>query len=205
MKTAIKNLIIDLGVVLLDLSPARCFENFKKIGVNNINEMVDSHYKDGLFLELEKGLVSPEKFYDELRNITSLPITNAQIDEAWNSFLLNIPTYKLDLLLELNKNYNVYLLSNTNAIHWKQVIRDDFSYKGLKAEDYFKKLYLSFELNLVKPDRRIFEHVLSDANIRPEETFFIDDAVENCRIAHSMGIETYMPKPEEDWSHIFTK
>jgi len=205
MKTAIKNLVIDLGVVLLDLSPARCFENFKALGVNNITDLVDSHYKNGLFLELEKGLVSPEEFHNELRRITSLPITDEQIDDAWNSFLLNIPTYKLDLLLELNKNYNVYLLSNTNTIHWQQVIRDDFSYKGLTVEDYFKKLYLSFELHLVKPDRRIFEHVLSDANIRPEETFFIDDAAENCRIAQTLGIETYMPKPEEDWSHIFTK
>lgn len=200
MKETIKNLVIDLGVVLLDLTPARCFENFRKLGVTNIDTLVDAHYKHGLFLELESGMISPEGFRNELRTITGLPeLGDEQIDEAWNSFLATIPTYKLDFLLELRRHYKVYLLSNTNIIHWEWVLANDFSYKGHTVTDFFDKTYLSYELHLVKPDRRIFEHLIEDAGIDPNETFFIDDAAENCRMAETLGIETYMPKAEEDW------
>ena len=54
-----------------------------------------------------------------------------------------------------------------------------------------------------KPDAEIFEHVMRDADIYPEESFLIDDARANCRMAGMMGIRTYAPLPREDWSGIF--
>lgn len=206
MKDNIKNIVIDLGVVLLNLAPARCFDKFRKLGITNIEKLVDAKYKYGLFLELEKGLVSPAEFRDGLREITGKKeLTDKQIDAAWNSFLLDIPASKLDLLLNLRQNYMVYLLSNTNAIHWQWVCENDFTYKGFRAEDFFEKMYLSFEMHQVKPDVEIFQMLLADSGIDPKETFFIDDAEENCRMAESLGIATYMPKAEEDWSHLFEK
>ena len=78
-----------------------------------------------------------------------------------------------------------------------------FSYKGHHASDFFNHIYLSYRLHLLKPDAEIFEYVLQDANIRPEETLFIDDAIPNCRTAESLGFHTYTPQPREDWSHLF--
>ena len=205
MKSNIKNLLIDLGVVLLDLNPSRCFDNFRQLGVGNIEQLVDANYKQGLFLELEKGNVSPEYFRNELRKVTGLGLSDEQIDSAWNSFLVNIPTYKLDLLLKLQEHYSVYLLSNTNSIHWDWIRENCFAYKGLQVEDYFEKIFLSFEMHMVKPDEKIFCNVLETAGINAEETFFIDDAPVNCRIAESLGIETYSPIVEEDWCHLFEK
>lgn len=205
MDSGIKNLVIDLGSVLINLNPKRCFDKFRDYGVTNIEALIDTSYKKGLFLDFEKGIVSTEEFRNKLRGFIGEKLTNEQIDIAWNSFLIDIPTYKLDMLLSLREKYTVYLLSNTNAVHWQWICDNCFNYKGFLAGDFFEKIYLSFEMHQVKPDKEIFQTVLTDANILPEETFFIDDATENCRIAESLGIRTYTPEAEEDWRHLFNK
>lgn len=203
MESKVKNLIIDLGVVLLNLNAERCYNTFKEYGIPNIRQLVGSSYKTGICNELEKGLITPETFRDELRKLTGKELTDRQIDTAWNSFLLDIPAYKLDLLLRLRKKYTVYLLSNTNAIHWEWIKKHSFEYKGFHVEDFFEKIYLSFEMKRVKPDKEIFLTLLEDANLNASETFLIDDARENCLVAESLGIKSYAPQAEEDWGHLF--
>ena len=115
----------------------------------------------------------------------------------------DVPAYKLDLLMELRSKYNTMLLSNTNEIHWLWAEKNSFAHNGHQAGDFFNKIYLSYELNMVKPNADIFEYVLQDAAIDPAETLFIDDAIPNCRTAEALGIRTYAPQPREDWSHLF--
>lgn len=199
----IKNLLIDFGGVLINLDRPRCIENFKKLGLQNVDELLNVYHQQGLFMQQEKGLITSAEFRDGIRSMGGKPLTDRQIDDAWNSFLVDIPTYKLDLLLKLREKYVVYLLSNTNEIHWKWSCKNAFPYRGFRVEDYFEKRYLSFEMKMVKPDIEIFETVLADANIDPKETFFIDDSEANCLTAQKLGISTYTPQAGEDWSHIF--
>ena len=105
----IKNLLIDLGGVLINLDRERCIENFKKIGFQNIEEKFCTHQLDGIFLQQEKGLITPAEFRDGIREMMGKMVSDKQIDAAWNSFLVDIPTYKLDLLLKLREKYVVYL------------------------------------------------------------------------------------------------
>ena len=201
----IKNLLIDLGGVLINLDRERCIENFKKIGFQNIEEKFGTHQLDGIFLQQEKGLVTPAEFRDGIREMMGKMVSDKQIDAAWNSFLVDIPTYKLDLLLKLREKYVVYLLSNTNDIHWKLVCKNAFPSRTFKVEDYFEKTYLSYEMKMAKPEPEIFKAVTEDAGIDPKETFFIDDSEINCKVAQELGISTYTPKAGEDWSHLFRK
>lgn len=199
----IKNLLIDFGGVLIDLDRTHCIENFKKLGFENIEEMLNIYHQQGVFMAQEKGLATPAEFHDELRKMIGKPVTDEQLDAAWNSFLLNIPEYKLELLLKLREKYVVYLLSNTNEIHWKWSCQNVFPYRTFKVEDYFDKIYLSFEMKMVKPEPEMFKAVIKDAGIDPKETFFIDDSEINCKVAEELGISTYTPKANEDWSHLF--
>ncbi|WP_321334390.1 HAD family phosphatase [uncultured Bacteroides sp.] len=199
----IKNLIIDFGGVLIDLDRQRCIDNFKKIGLQNVEELIDPYRQQGFFMEFEKGLITAADFRNEIRERVGDIIPDKQIDAAWNSFLVGIPTSKLDLLLKLRENYVVYLLSNTNEMHWKWACRNAFLYKGFRVEDYFEKMFLSFELHQAKPEVGIFKILLEDTGILPAETLFIDDASANCLTAQSLGIVTYTPKAGEDWSHLF--
>ncbi len=199
----IKNLLIDFGGVLINLDRPRCIENFKTLGLPNVDELLNIYHQQGIFMQQEKGLITPVEFRNSIREMMGKVVTDRQIDAAWNSFLVDIPTYKLDLLLKLREKYVVYLLSNTNEIHWKWACKNAFPYRGFRVEDYFEKIYLSFEMKMVKPDPEIFSAVLKDADIDPKETFFIDDSESNCRVAETLGISTYTPKEGEDWSHLF--
>lgn len=199
----IKNLLIDLGGVLINLDRQRCVENFQKLGLQNVEELLDIHRPEGLLMQQEKGLITPAEFRNGVREMIGKVVSDKQIDIAWNSFLVDIPTYKLDLLLKLREKYVVYLLSNTNEIHWKYACKHLFPYRTFKVEDYFEKTYLSFEMNMAKPEPEIFRTIIEDAGIEPEETLFIDDAEINCKAAGELGIATYTAKAGEDWSHIF--
>lgn len=199
----IKNLLVDFGGVLINLDRQRCIDNFRKLGLPDIEKQLGLYAQNGLFMQHEKGEISSAGFREEIRKQIGRPLTDGQIDAAWNSFLLDIPTYKLDLLLKLREKYVVYLLSNTNEIHWSWACENVFPYRGFRVEDYFEKIYLSYQMKMVKPDAEIFRAVLEDANIEPNETFFIDDSPANCETARLLGISTYTPQPGEDWSPLF--
>lgn len=199
----IKNLIIDFGGVIINLTRNRCIEAFGGLGVDVHEKLVNNYQHKDMFMQLELGIITPEVFHDLIREIASQPLTDQQIDEAWIAMLADVPDYKLDLLLELRKKYNVFLLSNTNIIHWEWSEKEVFAYKDHTCKDFFDKIYLSYELHMVKPDAEIFTYVLQDANIQAEETLLIDDASVNCKAAEKLGMWTYMPEPREDWSTLF--
>ena len=200
----IKNLIFDFGGVLIDLDRARCLNQFKSLGLDHVDKLLDVCHQQGLFLQHEKGLVDDDAFRNYIRTESGKPLlSDSQIDEAWNSFLVGIPTFKLEALLQLRQHYMVYLLSNTNNIHWQWSVEHAFPYKSFRVENYFEKIYLSYEMKMAKPDVEIFQAVLADADILPEETLFLDNSPANCEAARSLGIKTYTPKAHEDWRPLF--
>lgn len=203
MEKHIKNLIIDFGIVLVGLDYERCIEQFKQLGIADIEHAIGLSHKSDFFLKHEQGFIDAQGFREHIRRLTDKLLTDQQIDDAWNSFLVNIPAYKLDLLLELRKKYTIYLLSNTNDIHWEWSCQHLFPYKGYNVEDYFDKIFLSYKMKMVKPEKEIFCALLNETGIRPEETFLIDDSAQNCLVAESLGIATYSPKSNEDWNHLF--
>lgn len=198
-----KNLIVDFGGVLIDLDRQRCLKNFKELGLPDVEHTLDIYHQQDFFQQYEKGLISSADFRNVIREKIGRDVADARIDAAWNSFLVSIPTYKLDLLLALRKDYVVYLLSNTNEIHWEWSCEHAFPYKAFRVEDYFEHIFLSYEMKMAKPDEEIFRKVLDDAGLDPKETFFIDDSEANCLTARSLGISTYTPKAGEDWGHLF--
>ncbi|RHO70734.1 HAD family phosphatase [Parabacteroides sp. AF48-14] len=200
----IKNLIIDFGGVIINLTRNRCIEAFESLGVQDIREQIVNNYQHkDLFMQVEIGSITTAGFRDGIRRLSGQALTDEQIDAAWIAMLDDVPDYKLNLLLDLRKHYNTMLLSNTNEIHWEWSERTCFSYKGHHVSDFFNRIYLSYKLHMLKPNADIFEYVLQDAGIKAEETLFIDDAMPNCRTAESLGLHTYTPEPREDWSFLF--
>lgn len=203
MEGNIKNVLIDFGGVLIDLDRRRCIEQFRQLGLHGVDGLLHDCQQQGFFQLHEKGLITDADFRDRIRSLAGTPLDDADIDKAWNSFLGTIPVYKLDFLLELRKRYRLCLLSNTNAIHWDYACATAFRAAGHQVEDYFDRIYLSYQMKMVKPDTEIFRAVLADADIRPEETLFLDDSETNCQSAQALGIHTYTPQAHEDWRHLF--
>lgn len=204
-RKGIKNLVFDFGGVLINLDRQCCVDNFRKLGLENVDELLGMYSQQGIFMQHEKGLISTAEFHDNIRELLTKEATDEQIDAAWNSFLVDIPRFKLDMLLKLRERYVVYLLSNTNEIHWEWACKHEFPYRGFRVEDYFEKMYLSYEMKMAKPSEEIFRWVLEDANLDPNETLFIDDSEANCRGAQTLGISTYRVEPGEDWRSLFTE
>lgn len=200
----IRNLIIDLGGVLIGLQWARCVDAFSQLGVMDIRQNdVSDYLQKELFMQFELGTISSQAFRAGIRRKTSRTLTDEQIDHAWMQMLGDIPKEKLELLLELHCRYHTFLLSNTNSLHWQWIAKTYFNYNGFQADDFFDRIYLSYELHMQKPNADIFQYVLDDAHIRAHETLLLDDALVNCRAAEKLGIRAYNVQPREDWSHLF--
>lgn len=203
MDNQIKNVIFDFGGVLVDLDKPRCLDAFARLGFHQAAEWVDAYSQQGVFGQLESGTVSPAEFCQEVRRLTGCRADDEQIWQAWNLFLVGIPSWRIEALLALRKSYRIFLLSNTNEPHWLHACTHYFPYQGMAVSDYFEKIFLSYELHQTKPGSEIFRTVLQQADILPEETLFIDDAEANCRTAAALGIHTYCPAPGEDWRRLF--
>lgn len=203
MESKIKNVVFDLGGVLINLDFDSCLNAFRTAGFDNIEQQVCQFRGKGLFAQFEKGEITPETFRKTIRQETSQSLTDRKIDDMWNLMLLDIPREKLDLLLELRGRYMVFLLSNTNQIHWNYACEQMFSYRGFRVNDFFEDTFLSFEMHQAKPDKEIYELMMKEANILPEETFFIDDSDANCKAAGSLGLQTHHYHIGEDLSLLF--
>ncbi|MCW4119758.1 HAD family phosphatase [Prevotella copri] len=195
-----KNIIFDLGNVLVKLNPDGCIGAFKAIGMG---ELVDSNpQSEGMKLmsKLGVGMITTEEFCEAARKLTGTDVTNEEIINAANKMLVEIPDEKKERLLQLKKaGYRLFLLSNTIDVHWGYCVEHLFPYQNHGVEDYFEHCFLSQRMHLAKPDARIYEEVIRQANINPDETLFIDDLKENCEAAEKLGIHTFQNVKFDDW------
>jgi putative hydrolase of the HAD superfamily len=201
----IKNIIFDLGGVVLNIDYLLSTTAFKNLGVNNFDKLYSQAQQSNLFDRLEKGNLSPQNFRDELRQLCGLPITDKQIDQAWNAMLLDLPVERLMLLTKLKSRYRTFLLSNTNEIHYWAYINNLEEQHGVDTlAGFFEKEYLSFNIHLRKPDKEIFEYVLNDAGLNPAETLFIDDTLRHVEGAKAVGIEAILLENGTTINQLFT-
>ena len=203
MDKNIKNIVFDLGGVLINLDFERAFKAFKKAGFVDIESQLQSFSREGIFDQFELGEISEDEFRSAIKERANVMLTDQEIDDMWNLILMDIPREKLELILNLRGKYMVYLLSNTNKTHWDYICQNAFNYHGFRVEDYFEETFLSFEMHLAKPDKAIFEKMLNDANLIAEETLFIDDSEANCRAAEEVGIHAHHYHIGDDLKEIF--
>jgi len=203
MEKGIKNIIFDLGGIVVNLDRQGCVDSFKAIGATEVSDYVDDSKQEDVFHELEIGAISVAKFCDQVRYKAQFDATDEQICAAWNTMIKEIPVKRIEKLIELHDSYTTYLLSNTNEIHWKYCYDKLFPYHGLSADNYFEEIFLSYEMHLIKPSEAIFTSVLEQTGIKAEETLFIDDSEVNCAAARRLGIKTRCVKQSEDWTLLF--
>lgn len=204
--TKIKNIVFDLGGVLIELDHGQAVRRFEDIGVDDAEQLLDPYEQKGIFLEVENGTITAEEHYEKLRKHTGKDIPYEDIQHAWLGFIADTPQYKLDYLLKLREHYNVYLLSNTNPIIQEGWARtDQFTPAGRPIGSYFDKMYTSYEVGVTKPDRKIFDYMIADSGLIPSETLFVDDAKSNVEVGRSLGFQTYQPVNGEDWREAVDK
>ncbi len=194
----IKNIIFDLGAVIMNLDYSKTITAFKDLGYTDFENIYTQYKANDVFNDLEKGLLTEDAFYKYLSDAGPGNINQKQLKDAWNAMLLDFRTESIAFLNVLAPKYNLFLLSNTNTIHKAAIEKIFQNQTGQPSLDvFFKKAYYSHQIGMRKPDEDIYRFVQQDAGINPSETMFIDDLLQNVESASSLGFITHQLLPGE--------
>lgn len=199
----IKNIIFDMGGVLVGFDKQRCIDAFETIGAHEVAAYVRDFRTEDLFERIEIGDATTEQFCDEARKICGIDVDDQAIIDAWNALLTPCIEEKKQRLLALRSQYRLFLLSNTNEMHWLHCRDRLIGSAQRPINHYFEDCFLSYEMHMIKPSEEIYREVLHRANIKAEETLFIDDSAVNLEAAAHVGLHTFLESTNHHWiDHI---
>jgi HAD superfamily hydrolase (TIGR01509 family) len=203
IKIVPKNLLFDLGGVLLNIDYCLTSKAFQKLGWQNFDDFYSQKNQQVLFDQLEIGAISPKEFIESIQKINP-NFSDLDIIEAWNAMLLDLPKERIELLKQLKKNHLLLLLSNTNVIHFEafnSIIKTQHT--GLHIDELFHATYYSHQLGKRKPNIETFQYIIKMHKINASETLFIDDSIQHIEGAKKAGLETYHLQKGEDITQLF--
>ncbi|HXA01764.1 MAG TPA: HAD family phosphatase [Cytophagaceae bacterium] len=197
--TGIKNLIFDLGGIIINIDFQLTFEAFAEASGMDVIGMIKKFEDEKIFSRFEKGALTEKELRFLINKELNTSLSDEAFDQAWNALLKDIPPERIEMLKELGRNYRLFLLSNTNSIHIAAVNKILYKTSGIEKLDLlFEKVYYSHEIGMAKPDIKIYEHVLKENGLKASESLFIDDNAENIKGASKAGLKTLHVKfPEE--------
>lgn len=192
-----KNIIFDLGGVLLDIDFARTGQAFEKLGVHNFLSLYNQYHADAFFSDFEKGKQSDEAFFNHIQEICNCRhLSHSQVRDAWNALLIRFPEERVEWLFSIAEKYRIFLFSNTNQVHYNWFAAAFEKQTGKVFNDVFVKAYYSHEMGLRKPDPASYQLILDEQELVPSETLFIDDTEKNTIAAAELGMQTvFLEKP----------
>jgi len=199
-KPEIKNLLIDLGGVLYAIDYSLIESGMQRIQSLSRTTSVkySKSFQDELFSQFERGEISAEVFYAEMKVKFELEASQEEFEQVWNSMLFGLIPGRLELIQSLKTRYRLFLLSNTNIVHYNYLIPECQEIFGL-----FDQCYFSFEMGKRKPSVEIFQQVLEEQGLLPEETLFIEDSPQHIITANGLGIHTLFAS-DSNWPEQLT-
>ena len=188
LESKYSNLLFDFGNVIIDIDVSGAISRLEALQRPDAKREVIDH----MHHEYECGRASDELFINAFISQSKRDVQALDIIEAWNSMIIGIPSYRLDMLLQLRNKYNVYLLSNTNSLHLEWIHRYMQRIHGVTdwEKTYFDGTYSSHRIGIRKPEAKIYQHVIDDALLTPENTLFMDDLEANILAAEKLGFGT---------------
>lgn len=185
----IKNIIFDLGGVILDIDPESTIKAFGKLGFKKpADNLMNEDFKKFLF-DFETGYILKKDFYVKISEFSSQNPGKKELYDAWNLMISGYKQEKIDFLNKIKTEYRTFLLSNTNIIHaeyYNNLLKSKHGVEDLTF--LFEKVYYSHEIMLRKPNAEAYNIVLNENNLVPGETLFVDDTEINVIAAEKLGI-----------------
>ncbi len=192
----IKNIIFDLGGVIINLDIPRTIAAFNELSTVPFEKIYTQAQQSMIFDKFDRGQISDFEFFTSLRKELRYQGADEELLKAWNAMLLDVPARRLDMLVKLKLEYRTFLLSNTNETHIQVFERELYRQHGVKNfNEYFEAAYYSCRVGMRKPDKEIFEMVLNKHKLLAKETVFIDDSEQHVRGAGDCGIRSYLLQP----------
>jgi len=202
----IRNIIFDLGGVLLDIDLNYCIRQMQALGIDldafekksvqtptgtKAAVLGEGIVANGAMHLYQTGDITTEDFLEGVRRYCKEGTTREQVLDAWNSCCIAIPSYRLEKLKELKeRGYRIYMLSNTNEAHWQKIVAQCFGGQDV-VDSHFDHVFLSQEMHMAKPNDNIYLKVLEDIHAKANECLFLDDSSANLEAASALGFHTY--------------
>ena len=209
----IKVIVFDLGGVLIDLDIDSCIRACKEeLGFEKADEFLDPCHQKGIFMQLEKGVVSKEEFAAEVISMCRPGTTEEDVAHAFRRLLVGLADYKVQLLKDLAARYDLYLLSNNNEVTMPESL-SIFQRLGIPMESLFRKLFLSYQMKMLKPGDEIFRTAISEIShlsgtpsspVSASEILFLDDSQRNVDAARRNGMQSRLCPQGSDLREILS-
>lgn len=202
ISTSVRNIVFDLGGVILDIDPQKTFKALYEMGFPETPDLKSLLGAGTPPVYYETGKIGTEEFREWARTLLRNGVPDCEIDRAWTAMLLQVPPARVNFLKQMALHHRLFLYSNTNELHQRKFEKDfaaqyDFDFKQL-----FMRVYYSHVLGWKKPDKEGFEIIMKENDLAAQETLFIDDNKENIRTAHSLGMETILLEKGMELSNL---
>ena len=180
----IKTIFFDIGGVLIDIHPERTYQYLSDSADVEVS-MVKESFPWDAHDQYERGIMNNEDWFITYKESLPQPCCLKRSD-FWNAWKLLLGEEKntVNILKALNKQYSIWLLSNTNPKHIQDEIEKRYLFPSLVNGAVY-----SFDVGVRKPEKEIYEIAMQRANANPQECLFIDDLLENIQAAKQIGIE----------------
>lgn len=199
---AIKNIIFDLGGVILDLNVTATKERFYHLGFPAQLLQYPENMDTDLYFRYETGQLTTKEFRNEVRQFTGLEFSDEEFDDAWKAMIVGIPRERTDLLIRLRHTYDLYLLSNTSPMHvpiYEGMFEET---AGISMSVVFNRRFYSHVTGYHKPDPIAFRYVIKETGIIPGETLLLDDNIHNIKAAQMLGFRAIHIHERTDMTRI---
>jgi len=203
MLKGIRNIIFDLGGVLLNIDPKKTIEAFGKLGMDQLVGDKGLSYDHDIFYQMEQGQITPDEFREGVLKLLPSRVSFQEIDAAWTAMLLDFPAIRVELVKNLRKDFKIYLFSNTNAIHVEKFHSIFRNQHGFEVSTLFDKDFYSNEIGFRKPMPESYQEIIRLSGINPAESLFIDDSLQNVESAIASGLKAFWLEPGQKVEEIF--
>ena len=195
------DIILDMGNVLLEWNKDKILKSVAKTQKDYL--ILDKAIcQSGLWERLDLGTLTREELVDKVLSLLGDCYQKKVEEVIWNwPAYIDIYTEVFPLLARLKENgHRIFVLSNTSPVFY-ELLKNQLAPLA-KILDGF---VLSCDIKVIKPDRKMFEEILSKYELDPANCVFLDDLADNTKMAESLGIKAYQVKQRSDLVDILKK
>ena len=175
-----KNIVFDLGGVVLDWNPRKVEANFQGNRAL-LRYLLDHDFFQQYWTEFDRGTYTEKEIIDLMSSLSGFPVEECRGLVEFVKFSLTDIPETVRLIRQLaEEGYSLYCLSNMSVEFYEYLKPREFFH-------YFKGQIISGIEKLVKPDMAIYRLLTTRFGLHPSETLFVDDLEKNVDVAQSMG------------------
>lgn len=193
MSAAIEALLFDLGGVVMGLDWEPMFSSWARDSGADAQALRRRFAFDDDYRRHECGAIDAHAYYDSLRRALGIALDDARLEAGWNAIFTEPVAPTVRLLEALEGRIPLYAFSNTNATHHRVWAR-----KFERALRPFRRVFVSCELGLRKPEREAFHAIAREVGVAPARILFFDDTLENVEGAQRAGLAAVHVRSPQD-------